>query len=198
MHDFYTAEQQKNPYEPFVTVDLLGLADIMSAAEVKRTMDGHILSVLLTKNITTEGILKGVSFESSEAGRSATSHKEMFELARDTVDNALSSKLTVEQRADLLSLDIPRMDVWAMSTKTSMGVAAVMFTSRYLRITKPYIILTHSVPVFALFYRDMFKLSFLNEKAADEFMNYSNTKHIEKYWRKDKDETKFFTAVIKR
>ncbi|KAK5801764.1 hypothetical protein F5H01DRAFT_325739 [Linnemannia elongata] len=38
---------------------------------------------------------------------------------------------------------------------------------------------------------------FLNEKAADEFMNYSNTKHIEQYWRKDKDETNFFTAEIK-
>lgn len=44
---------------------------------------------------------------------------------------------------------------------------------------------------------ELFKLSFLNEKAADEFMNYSNTKHIEQYWRKDKDETNFFTAEIK-
>ncbi|KAG0210141.1 hypothetical protein BGX33_005121 [Mortierella sp. NVP41] len=197
MHDFHKQDEEPDLTVDYDLVDDEGVVAIIDAAEARRCLRGHSLSVLLTRDITREGILNQATFESSEVGRSATLHKHMFELAKGVLAGPVSEQLNTPQMDELLLLEIPRVDVWPMSTKTTLGTGAAMFVSRYLCLARPFIVMTHSVPVLSLFKRDVFRLSFLDDDAAQDFMDPNNTQHISRLWRKGLDGSKFKDSTLK-
>ncbi|KAK5816753.1 hypothetical protein F5H01DRAFT_405241 [Linnemannia elongata] len=103
------------------------------------------VTALVTKDITSEALKGGYGYDSTMAGRAPQLELRLRQCTRDLVDDSID--LDVFPRA--------RTNIFACSSRHYPILLALLFLSQYLSITRPLLLVTHSLPALNIFQKGL-------------------------------------------